>query len=292
MGVYERWKAAFLAACLLHAVLFLSLFSVSEMFRRVHEIHPVVDVSLIRPVLKPPPVPGSKNQKISQTPERPPEVRKAVAPKNPVRSKSHNKKVEKKSVKKVHKRRAAAPPVSAAKKKISSKKDRPVKQVKRSPKKVVKKVDNEELLSASLAAMKKKVETERLQQAKLNDRLSAIAERVKGKKGAALQGKKADAPGGLDVATVYGRVLKNRIRGKWFYPAALFNARGLKVTISLKVARDGRLISLVFEEKSGNPLFDDSVERAVKAAAPFPPLPADLLPGPWEAGFNFDIEEM
>jgi len=50
--------------------------------------------------------------------------------------------------------------------------------------------------------------------------------------------------------------------------------------------RSGRLITLRITRSSGEPLYDMSIERAIRLAAPFPPLPAGY-PG---RTLSFDIE--
>jgi TonB family protein len=285
---HENWKAAFVAACLLHLSVISLLLFMPDIFTPVHKSVSVIDVRLITPVTKP---------KASVAPVAKGPVKKALS--KPAGSADMKKRV--KAVK------VPARPVKKKQVKTvkPSRQDKPKqkKMVKPSvtPKRVRKKpappghtdVDKDTLLSRRIAAMEHKVEADKRKQSILDARLAAIAGRVGDKGGRPASSNNVVAEsGGLDAAALYGRVLKNRIRSRWFYPSALFKTSGLKVTVSLAVASDGKLLYVRFEKRSGNALFDASVERAVMAAAPFPPLPADLRPGPWEAGFNFDIEEM
>ncbi len=63
-----------------------------------------------------------------------------------------------------------------------------------------------------------------------------------------------------------------------------------EVLVSVRIARDGVLIDSWIEKGSGNRLFDDSALKAVKKAAPFPPLPEAFDGDYLEIGFRFREE--
>jgi TonB family protein len=50
----------------------------------------------------------------------------------------------------------------------------------------------------------------------------------------------------------------------------------LTATVVITLDRNGKLKQLVFEQKSGNSLFDSAIEGAIRQAAPFPPPPREL----------------
>ncbi len=76
----------------------------------------------------------------------------------------------------------------------------------------------------------------------------------------------------LEHKAYYNKV-GSMVQSLWVYPGA---AEGLDMVLSIKIARSGELNKVVVEKRSGNALFDESAKRAVKKAAPFPPLPEGL----------------
>jgi TolA protein len=57
--------------------------------------------------------------------------------------------------------------------------------------------------------------------------------------------------------------------------------------VVIKVQRDGKILSAVFEKTSGNQQFDTSVMNAIKKANPLPPLPDDFRETFLEIGVRF-----
>jgi TonB C terminal len=77
-----------------------------------------------------------------------------------------------------------------------------------------------------------------------------------------------------------------------YNPAAMNDAGGDQyVIVQLRIARDGRILSLVngriassyFKRRSGNDLINNAAERAVLASNPLPPFPNGFLMGAQEA---------
>ena len=60
-----------------------------------------------------------------------------------------------------------------------------------------------------------------------------------------------------------------------------------KLLVSLKIARSGKLLDTWIEEGSPDSLFNDSLIKAVKKAAPFPPLPETMEVEVFELGLRF-----
>ena len=74
------------------------------------------------------------------------------------------------------------------------------------------------------------------------------------------------------------------IRSRWIYPG---DADGLEVLFAIKIARSGKLLGVTKEKSSGSALFDESAMRALKKAAPFPPLPEEMTGDLLEVGIRF-----
>ncbi len=75
----------------------------------------------------------------------------------------------------------------------------------------------------------------------------------------------------LELAIYKAQVL-TAIKGRWAYAGGL--AKGLWARVLIEVTRSGGLLGVRLARPSGNPLFDASVTKAVKAAVPLPPFPA------------------
>ncbi|MBF0327963.1 MAG: cell envelope integrity protein TolA [Nitrospirae bacterium] len=122
------------------------------------------------------------------------------------------------------------------------------------------------------------------QETRLQDRLSELQAKKKLEKIATLRkvidignkpqtkvaAKSAVATGkpGPTGKTDYYSLVESRIRQNWIFPET--TDKELETIVSIKIARDGTVTIGAIEKKSGNPLFDRSVLRAINNASPFP----------------------
>lgn len=90
---------------------------------------------------------------------------------------------------------------------------------------------------------------------------------------AQLSGGAPGAQTSMDADSYYALVTR-KIWGEWIYPD--LDASGLEVIISIKIGKDGRVISQEIEKSSGNTLFDRSAAKAVSKASPLPPPVAEM----------------
>jgi TonB family protein len=74
---------------------------------------------------------------------------------------------------------------------------------------------------------------------------------------------------------LYQERIRLQIIEAWILPMPQEEARKLQATALLTVSRDGDVVYLKLLQPSGNSLFDESLMRAIKQAAPLPPLPED-----------------
>lgn len=160
-------------------------------------------------------------------------------------------------------------------------------------KKKVEKRKDEALVASSIDDLKKKIEATRASKervAKLREELAARAN---------TEAKAAPAPpvnpaagGGAARANLeerysaYYGVLRDKVQENWIYPQGLKDNR-ISVIVSIKIERGGKLLEVSVEKSSGNRAFDDSLLKAIKKAAPFPPLPVDLEGSFLETGLRF-----
>lgn len=79
----------------------------------------------------------------------------------------------------------------------------------------------------------------------------------------------------------YVRKVKQSIETEWQYPeiALRYGLQG-KLALEFTIADNGQLQGLRLIRSSGSSLLDDEALRAIKAAAPFPPIPPWIKPNP------------
>lgn len=94
------------------------------------------------------------------------------------------------------------------------------------------------------------------------------------------QGTGADQSPGGDVAGMqevllrtYEQRVRARIINAWHLPIPEKIAQGLEAIALLTIDREGQVIRYELAKPSGHPSFDASLQRAVQASSPLPPLP-------------------
>jgi len=83
-----------------------------------------------------------------------------------------------------------------------------------------------------------------------------------------------------------------RIRGQWSMPQGILPKGDVETVINVRILRNGAVVDVGFEKKSGNRYFDDSAVRALKKASPLPPLPSWIRGNDIEIGFRFRSDEL
>jgi TonB family protein len=68
----------------------------------------------------------------------------------------------------------------------------------------------------------------------------------------------------------YIAILRDKVEHNWNPPPG---AKGVKVKVTFKVLRSGRVGEATLQESSGNFYFDQAAMRSILASSPFPPLP-------------------
>jgi colicin import membrane protein len=80
----------------------------------------------------------------------------------------------------------------------------------------------------------------------------------------------------------YYALITKKIWSEWIYPD--FDSPDLEVVISIKIDKEGRVVSQKIEKSSGNILFDRSASKAITKASPLPPPPVEM-----EIGVRFRL---
>lgn len=89
----------------------------------------------------------------------------------------------------------------------------------------------------------------------------------------------------------YYSLIWSRIRGKWMLPQGILPRENIEAIIQAKILRNGTVVDLSFEKRSGNRYFDESVMKAIKKASPFPPLPDSIRDNNIDVGIRFHSME-
>jgi colicin import membrane protein len=88
--------------------------------------------------------------------------------------------------------------------------------------------------------------------------------------------------------------VKVKVTSNWSYPAALngpINKNNCEAIVAVTVNSDGTISDVELKHSSGNPIFDESVLKAVKRSAPLPRLPEGYKQSE-EIEFKFNLSEM
>jgi len=147
-------------------------------------------------------------------------------------------------------------------------------------------------LRRRLAQLERRTRTRR----QVDSAISRIQSRV-ASRGRAAGGVMGSAGGGGGSKTsmrfqVYHTEVWQRIRSHWIVPEALIKStRGLEAIVVITIGRNGSLLSARLEKSSGNSRYDLTALRAVKKAAPYPPLPIGYRRGSYEMGIRFRPED-
>jgi TonB family protein len=129
------------------------------------------------------------------------------------------------------------------------------------------------------------------------EQLEKALERIKKKveKREAAPQKTAPAPGGggtMGEKNIYFSVVRNKVMQSWVIPENLIeDVYSLEAIVTFTIYADGHISDVNLEESSGNRYFDESVLRAIRKAAPFPPLPTSINKKSIEIGIRFRPEE-
>jgi len=82
----------------------------------------------------------------------------------------------------------------------------------------------------------------------------------------------------------YQTLVQEKVRNAWSVPP---QSKGLQAIVFLTIDRAGHVEQFRFIQRSGNALFDESLQRAIKQAEPLPPLPEDYAGRSLEAELRF-----
>ena len=195
------------------------------------------------------------------------------------------------------------PPAAVVAKRVSP---RPVPQ----PRK--KTASPSELIDGAISRVERKVADEGTL---LEESISRIEKRLESKKKeqsreAAKKAQEEDgAPssrrsgGGLAIGSsgigkgiqLYQLQIEAAIKGNWSYPVALINAREGKMpeaVVLLRLRSDGNIIKAEFKKRSWDPLFNDSVLKALERSDPLPKFPPGYKKSSDDLEIHFSLKDL
>jgi colicin import membrane protein len=91
---------------------------------------------------------------------------------------------------------------------------------------------------------------------------------------------------------VYYSLVWSKVRQNWALPEGILHDDNLVAVIGAKILRNGNVAEIDFEKKSGNRYFDESAVKAIRKAAPFPPLPEWFKESYIEVGVRFHSSDL
>lgn len=77
-----------------------------------------------------------------------------------------------------------------------------------------------------------------------------------------------------------------KIKGAWNVPG-MAQKKDLETIVMIKIRKDGRIVDINIEKRSGNRVYDESVLRVLRAVEPLPPIPSSLNTDSLELGLRF-----
>ncbi len=99
----------------------------------------------------------------------------------------------------------------------------------------------------------------------------------------------AQAVGGSNtlLENQYNAAIANRLQQFWSIPENLQKDPNLTSIVVITIKIDGDIANMVFESKSGDPIFDQYVSKTIEKANPLPPIPPALKKQRYEVGVRF-----
>nr|WP_321467169.1 cell envelope integrity protein TolA [uncultured Desulfobulbus sp.] len=126
----------------------------------------------------------------------------------------------------------------------------------------------------------------------------ASAREAVGRQNAAMEGalNKSGSGGRAAAQNIVGQSYINsvlaRIKGYWKLPDTRLWDSSLYANVVITLNRQGGLVSIRFDRRSGDPQFDQMVEKTIHRAIPMPAFPALMTGDTVEVGGNFNVREL
>lgn len=96
------------------------------------------------------------------------------------------------------------------------------------------------------------------------------------------------------IIALYQIEIETAIKNNWTYPVALVGTKQGQMpeaVVILTVKNDGKILKHGFKKRSDDPLFDDSVMKAIEKSDPLPPFPPGYKKRYEEVEINFSLKD-
>ena len=78
-----------------------------------------------------------------------------------------------------------------------------------------------------------------------------------------------------------------KIKNAWGLPGMSKYSKTLETVVTIRIRKDGRIVDINIEKRSGNRVYDESILRVLRSVDPLPPIPSSLNTDSLEIGFRF-----
>ncbi|MBP8744466.1 MAG: TonB family protein [Syntrophorhabdus sp.] len=78
-----------------------------------------------------------------------------------------------------------------------------------------------------------------------------------------------------------------KIKNAWGLPGMSKYSKNLETIVTIRIRKDGRIVDINIEKRSGNRVYDESILRVLRSVDPLPPIPSSLNTDSLEIGFRF-----
>jgi len=78
-----------------------------------------------------------------------------------------------------------------------------------------------------------------------------------------------------------------KIKNAWGLPGMSKYSKNLETVVTIRIRKDGRIVDINIEKRSGNRVYDESILRVLRSVDPLPPIPSSLNTDSLEIGFRF-----
>jgi colicin import membrane protein len=89
------------------------------------------------------------------------------------------------------------------------------------------------------------------------------------------------------VSQRYMLEIWEKIKNSWGLPGMASFKKDLETIVTIRIRKDGRIVDINIEKRSGNRIYDESILRVLRSVDPLPPIPTTLNMETMEIGFRF-----
>ena len=123
------------------------------------------------------------------------------------------------------------------------------------------------------------------------------AAREAGRQAAAVQGAMANTNSGRAGASSiveqqYGKNAASHIKQFWQLPDTRAWDNSLSANVVITINRKGEVVNIQFDRRSGDPQFDQLVEKTIHRAVPMPEIPPVVQGDTTKVPCNFNVREL